>query len=85
MKVKVISKKGLKASLSVIVDKVTIQKKLDEKLYSLDLVSNFYVDSINKDNLIYKIIYNSTPDKFINEFSNDNIKLNTSKSTWRIE
>ena len=35
MKVKVISKKGLKASLSVIVDKVTIQKKLDEKLNDL--------------------------------------------------
>ena len=60
-------------------------KKLDEKLYSLDLVSNFYIDSINKDNLIYKIIYNSTPDKFINEFTSDNIKLNTSESIWRIE
>ena len=35
MKVKVTSKKGLKASLSVIVDKLTIQKKLDEKLNDL--------------------------------------------------
>ena len=35
MKVKVTSKKGLKASLSVIVDKGIIQKKLDEKLNEL--------------------------------------------------
>ena len=35
MKVRVNSKKGLKASLSVLVDKKTIQKKLDEKLIEL--------------------------------------------------
>ncbi len=35
MKVKVTSKKGLKASLSVIVDKGIIQKKLDQKLNEL--------------------------------------------------
>ena len=35
MKVKVNSKKGLKTSLSVLVDKKTIQKKLDEKLDEL--------------------------------------------------
>ena len=35
MKVRVNSKKGLKASLSVLVDKKTIQKKLDKKLIEL--------------------------------------------------
>ncbi len=35
MKVKINSKKGLKISLSVLVDKKTIQKKLDEKLLEL--------------------------------------------------
>ena len=35
MKVRVNSKKGLKVSLSVLVDKKTIQKKLDEKLHEL--------------------------------------------------
>ena len=35
MKVKLNSKKGLKVSLSVVVDKMTIQKKLDEKLNEL--------------------------------------------------
>ena len=35
MKVKVNSKKGLKTNLSIIVDKLTIQKKMDEKLNEL--------------------------------------------------
>jgi len=35
MRVKLTSKKGLKANLSVMVDKLTIQKKLDEKLNEL--------------------------------------------------
>ena len=35
MKVKINSKKGLKTSLSILVDKKTIQKKLDEKLLEL--------------------------------------------------
>ena len=75
----------LPITLSVNSKNYKLIKKLDKKLYNLDLVSNFYIDSINNDKLIYKIIYNSTPDKFINEFSNDNIKLNTDESIWRIE
>ena len=35
MKVRVNSKKGLKTILSILVDKKTIQKKLDEKLHEL--------------------------------------------------
>jgi len=49
------------------------------------LVSNFYIDSFTNKRLIYKITYNGTPDKFINEFSNNNIKLNTNQPIWNIE
>ena len=75
----------LPITLSVNSKNYKLIKKLEKKLHNLDLVSHFYIDSINNDNLIYKIIYNSTPDKFINEFSNDNIKLNINESIWRIE
>ena len=60
-------------------------KNFEKKLNNLDLVSSFYVNTINNKNLIYKIIYNSTPSKFINEFSKDNLKLNTDGKIWRIE
>ena len=60
-------------------------RDLEKKLYDLDLVANYYIDSFSNEKIIYKIIYNSTPDKFINEFLNSNIKLNTSNSIWSIE
>ncbi len=75
----------LPITLSVNAKNYKLIKKLETKLYKLDLVSSFYIDTINSNKLIYKIVYNSTPDKFINEFSNGNIKLNTNESIWRIE
>ncbi len=75
----------LPITLSINSKNYELIKKLESKLDSLDLVSSFYIDSINSDKLIYKIVYNSTPDKFINEFSNGDIKLNINESIWRIE
>ena len=62
-----------------------LSEKLEKKLYELDLVSNYYIDSFTNEKIIYKIIYNSTPDKFISEFTSNNFKLNTSNSIWSVE
>ena len=75
----------LPITLTVNSKKYNLVKDLEKKLYDLDLVSNFYIDTFSNEKIIYKIIYNSTPDKFINEFKNSNIKLNTSHSVWSIE
>jgi hypothetical protein len=60
-------------------------QKFEKKLLNLDLVSNFYIDHFSSDVTIYKIIYNSSPDKFATEFEIDNFKINTSYKIWRIE
>ena len=60
-------------------------KELEKKLQDLDLVSSYYIDYFSNEQVIYKIIYNSTPNKFINEFTNSNIKLNTDNSVWSVE
>ena len=75
----------LPITLSVNPKNYKLIQNLEKKLNDLDLVSNFYIDSFTNKKLIYKITYNSTPDKFINEFSNSNIKLNTSQSIWSVE
>ena len=75
----------LPITLSVDSKNYNLSQELEKKLYDLDLVSNYYIDSFTNEKIIYKIIYNSTPDKFINEFINSNIKLNTSNSIWSIE
>ena len=75
----------LPITLSVNPKNYKLIQNLEKKLNDLDLISNFYIDSFTNKKLIYKITYNSTPDKFINEFSNSNIKLNTSQSIWSVE
>ena len=75
----------LPITLSVNSKNYNLVKELESKLYELDLVSNYYIDRFSNEKIIYKIIYNSTPDKFINEFVNSDIKLNTSNSIWRVE
>ncbi len=75
----------LPITLSVKSKDYKLIQKLDEKLYGLDLVSSYYIDTFSNEEIVYKIIYNSTPDKFINEFVNSSIKLNTNNSIWRVE
>ena len=75
----------LPITLSVDSKNYNLSEKLEKNLHELDLVSNYYIDSFTNEKIIYKIIYNSTPDKFISEFTNNNIKLNTSNSIWSVE
>jgi|TARA_B100000959_G_scaffold2637_1_gene2982 hypothetical protein len=75
----------LPITLSVDSKNYNLSSKLEKKLYDLDLVSNYYIDSFTNKKIIYKIIYNSTPDKFINEFRNSNIKLDTSNPIWSVK
>jgi len=75
----------LPITLSVDSKNYSLSRELEKKLYDLDLVSNYYIESFNNEEIIYKIIYNSTPDKFIDEFRNSNIKLDTSNSIWSVK
>ena len=75
----------LPITLSINSKNYNLVKKLEKKLQSLDLVSKFYIDSFTNQKIIYKIIYNSTPDRFINEFNDSDIMLNTSNSVWSVE
>ena len=75
----------LPITISVNSKNYNLVKELEKKLQDLDLVSHYYIDYFSNEQIIYKIIYNSTPNKFINEFKNSNIKLNTNSSIWSVE
>jgi len=78
---------SIKLPITISVDSknYNLIKELEKKLKDLDLISSYHIDYFSNEQLIYKIIYNSTPNKFINEFSNSNIKLNTDNSVWSVE
>ena len=78
---------SIKLTLTLSLDSKNIKliEKFEKEISNLDLVFQHYIDYFSNENTIYKIIYNSTPDKFINEFASSNMKLNTNNPTWRIE
>ena len=78
---------SIKLPITISIDSknYSLAKDLEKKLQDLDLVSSYHIDYFSNEKLIYKIIYNSTPNKFINEFNNSNIKLNTDNSVWSVE
>ena len=59
--------------------------RFEQELNSSDLVYNYYVDSITNNETIYKIIYNSTPKKFIKNFKDRNFQIDYTKEIWSIK
>jgi len=56
--------------------------QLEEKLSNIDLIYNFYIYKFDNKNNIYKIIFNGTPDKFIEVMNNNNYEFETTNKIW---
>ena len=56
--------------------------QLEKKLSNLDLIYNFYIYKFDNKNNIYKIIFNGTPDKFIEVMKNNNYEFETINKIW---
>ena len=60
-------------------------KFFENTLNELDLVSNFKILKLNNINIYYKIVYNGTPNKFINEIKSKGIDLDTQSQVWKVQ
>ena len=56
--------------------------QFEEKLSNLDLIYNYYIYKFDNQNNIYKIIFNGTPDKFIDVMKNNNYEFETINKIW---
>ncbi len=59
--------------------------EFEKKLSNLDLIYNFYIYKFDNKNNIYKIIFNGTPDKFIEVMKNNNYELETTNNIWVVK
>ena len=57
----------------------------EKVIENLDLVSNYQVQSFNNKKIYYKIVYNGSPNKFINEMLEKGIIVKKKNQTWEIE
>ena len=56
----------------------TFEKTLDE----IDLISDYFINRFDKDFVYYEIIFNGTPQNFINIMSEKNYTFDTQKKIW---
>ncbi len=56
--------------------------KFEAALDKLDLVSHYSIKKFDKDNIYYELIFNGTPNNFINIMEKQKYKFNTQKKIW---
>ena len=70
--------------LSVDSNNTKFSEKLENKLSSIDLISNFKIERFNNKEIVYKIIFNGTPNKLLDIMALNDFKVDTSKKIWKI-
>ena len=60
-------------------------KSFEKTLKHLDLVSNYEVLFFNNENIFYKVIYNGSPDKLLDEIKETVLNLKKNNQTWTIQ
>ena len=78
---------SIKLPLTVLIDSKNLKllKRFEKELNNSDLVYNYYVESITNNETLYKIIYNSTPKKFIKNFEDRNFQIDYNNEIWLIK
>ena len=74
----------LPITISIDSSKFSLIKKFENKIENMDLVYNYYIESFSNNEVIYKIVYNGTPNKFLEEFNPENIKVDLTNNVWKI-
>ena len=59
--------------------------ELEQALNSLDLVSDFNILNFDSESTQYKIIYNGTPDIFLNDMREENFELEMKNNMWTLK
>jgi len=59
--------------------------KLENILNQSDFVYEYEIEKMNSEEIIYKIIYNNNPEKFLNTLKVNDININSSSDIWYIE
>ena len=75
---------SIKLPLMIMVDNQDLNTslKFESILDQIDLISNFSINKFDKDNIYYEIIFNGTPQTFINIMNKKNYDFDTQKKIW---
>ena len=72
----------LTLTISIDNDDNSIISQFEKVLSNLDLIYDFYIFKFNNKSNIYKIIFNGTPDHFLNVMKNKDYEFNIQDRVW---
>ena len=78
---------SIKLPLTIAVNAIKHEKiqMVENSLNELDLVSSFEISKINNQNIYFKIIYNGSPNKFLNDMKDKNIIIMNQNQMWEVQ
>ena len=77
---------SIKLALSVSLNSKEYKKiqYFENSLHQIDLVSSFEIFKFNNNKTYFKLIYNGTPNNFIEDIKNKNMEVETQTQIWEI-
>ena len=72
----------LTLTISINNDDNSIISQFEKVLSNLDLIYDFYIFKFNNKNNIYKVIFNGSPDHFLNVMKNKNYEFDIQDRVW---
>ena len=78
---------SIKLPLTISVNSKSYDKinNFEKILGQIDLVSHVDILKFNNQNIYYKVIYNGSPKKFLNDMESKQIKISTQNQVWQVE
>ena len=78
---------SIKISIKASIDssEINIINKFEESLNDSNFVYEFNIEQFSNKNIIFEIVYNNTPDKFLTEFETYGFNINSSENVWIVE
>ena len=78
---------SIKLPLSVVLQSKNYEKTqlFEQTLEKLDFVSTYQIMSFDSKNILYKVIYNGSPDKFFNQIKNSGLIIEKENQNWVIK
>ena len=76
---------SLPIRLSIDTNNIRLSQKLEKILIEHDLVSDYKIEKFDNKKIIYKIIFNGSPDKLLDDMLLINFKIDMSNDIWKIK
>ena len=75
---------SIKLPLYIRIDNKDLNKSLDfeNTLQNIDLISDYSINKFDQQYIFYEVVFNGTPNSFINILKEQNYEFNTQKKIW---